>query len=248
MDLKRFSKKELADILDMIQATLNCTSEPALKDLLSRVREMVCGDYAICGLGECNEEELSQIKRIVNLNYPTEWLSVYQEKKLYLKDPIIWYQSKFSGVQLWSETYSIFKDKISFDFVSDASDFGLRYGISGGLKSPYNKLASIITFASEKDHFAPHQKAILEIVIPHLHQALARVYIEESRNRLASLTKREKEIIKWMKEGKTNWEISVILNISERTAKFHVQNIEKKLNAVNKAHAIAIAYDRGLVN
>ncbi len=232
----------------MIQATLNCKSEEALKNLLSRTREMVSGDYAICGLGECSHEELSEVKRIINVNYPQEWLCVYQQKKLYLKDPIIWYQSKFSGVQLWRETYSIFKERISFDFVSDASDFGLRFGISGGVKSPYDKLASIITFASEKDYFAPHHKAILEIVVPHLHQALARVYLEESRNNLSALTKREKEIVKWMKEGKTNWEISVILNISERTAKFHVQNIEKKLNAVNKAHAVAIAYDRGLVN
>ena len=50
-----------------------------------------------------------------------------------------------------------------------------------------------------------------------------------------------------MKAGKTNWEISVILNISERTVKFHVQNIERKLNAVNKTHAVAIALDQNLL-
>ncbi|WP_447973005.1 LuxR family transcriptional regulator [Nitrospira sp. Kam-Ns4a] len=39
------------------------------------------------------------------------------------------------------------------------------------------------------------------------------------------LTKREREVLEWMKEGKTNWEIGRILGISERTVRFHVGNI-----------------------
>jgi DNA-binding CsgD family transcriptional regulator len=37
------------------------------------------------------------------------------------------------------------------------------------------------------------------------------------------------------------------LNISERTVKFHIQNIERKLDAVNKAHAVAIAMEQDLI-
>lgn len=50
-----------------------------------------------------------------------------------------------------------------------------------------------------------------------------------------------------MKEGKSNWELAMILDISERTVKFHVQNVEKKLNAVNRAHAVALAMDYGMI-
>ncbi|MBI5468313.1 MAG: hypothetical protein HY891_04195 [Deltaproteobacteria bacterium] len=87
---------------------------------------------------------------------------------------------------------------------------------------------------------------VLDIVTPHIHQALSRICECNGSIELA-LSAREKEVLEWMKAGKTNWEISVILGISERTVKFHVQNIERKLNAVNKAHAIAIAMDTGLV-
>lgn len=55
------------------------------------------------------------------------------------------------------------------------------------------------------------------------------------------MSDRESEILQWAKAGKTNWEISVILGLSERAVKFHMQKIERKLNARNKAHAIAIA-------
>jgi len=40
-------------------------------------------------------------------------------------------------------------------------------------------------------------------------------------------------------EGKSDWEISVILGISETTARFHVDNARQKLGAVSRAHAVA---------
>ncbi len=55
------------------------------------------------------------------------------------------------------------------------------------------------------------------------------------------LTERETEILTWLKEGKTSWDISKILSISERTVKFHVNNTLTKLNAVNRTHAVAKA-------
>lgn len=58
---------------------------------------------------------------------------------------------------------------------------------------------------------------------------------------------REIEILNWLKLGKTNWETSVILNISERTVKFHVHNIMRKLNAVTRGHAVAKAIELGII-
>ena len=61
------------------------------------------------------------------------------------------------------------------------------------------------------------------------------------------LSKREKEVLRWIAEGKTAWEISVILNISERTVSFHTSNILAKLNAVNKTHAVALAVSESIL-
>ena len=70
---------------------------------------------------------------------------------------------------------------------------------------------------------------------------------QSSMQQGCELTDREKEVMQWVKEGKSNWELSMILDISERTVKFHVQNVEKKLNAVNRAHAVALAMDYGML-
>src|SRR5690606_38542940 len=55
------------------------------------------------------------------------------------------------------------------------------------------------------------------------------------------LTAREHEILKWVSEGKGCWETGTILGISERTVKFHLQNIYRKLNVVNRAQSITTA-------
>lgn len=68
-----------------------------------------------------------------------------------------------------------------------------------------------------------------------------------SEEKTNDISEREMEVLRWLKEGKTNWEISMILKISERTVKYHVKNICAKLDAMNRTHAVVIAIDRGIL-
>lgn len=61
------------------------------------------------------------------------------------------------------------------------------------------------------------------------------------------LSKREIEVLNWLKKGKSSWDIATILNISERTVNFHVRNIMQKLNAVSRAQAVAVAIENNLI-
>jgi DNA-binding CsgD family transcriptional regulator len=56
-----------------------------------------------------------------------------------------------------------------------------------------------------------------------------------------SLSPREREVLKWLKLGKTSWDISVILRISERTVNYHVNNIMKKFDVTNRLQAVSEA-------
>jgi len=62
-----------------------------------------------------------------------------------------------------------------------------------------------------------------------------------------SLTQRELECLTWTANGKTSWEIAVILGVSESTATFHLRNAGNKLKASNRAHAVAKAMHQGLI-
>jgi LuxR family quorum-sensing system transcriptional regulator CciR len=61
-----------------------------------------------------------------------------------------------------------------------------------------------------------------------------------SPEKKVELTARETEIMRWVAEGKTNWEISIILHVSLNTVKFHLKNIYQKLGGVeNRWSAVA---------
>jgi len=62
------------------------------------------------------------------------------------------------------------------------------------------------------------------------------------------LSLREKEVLTWLKKGKTSWDISIILCISERTVNFHIKNIMEKLDAVSRTHAVVKAIEKGLID
>ena len=51
------------------------------------------------------------------------------------------------------------------------------------------------------------------------------------------LTEREREILKWITDGKSNKEISDSLFVSVETVKSHVKNLYKKLNVKNRVEA-----------
>lgn len=101
-----------------------------------------------------------------------------------------------------------------------------------------------IFLSDKKDFHAPD--LALGMIMPHLDAALSRIEsfqfeIEEKTGNYVSqgLTEREHEILHWVKMGKTNTEISMILSISLNTVKNHLKHIFTKLDVSSRAHAVA---------
>jgi LuxR family quorum sensing-dependent transcriptional regulator len=61
------------------------------------------------------------------------------------------------------------------------------------------------------------------------------------------LTARERDCLTFVADGKTDWEISVILGIAEGTARFHIDNGRRKLGAINRAQAVARMVNQRLI-
>jgi DNA-binding CsgD family transcriptional regulator len=62
-----------------------------------------------------------------------------------------------------------------------------------------------------------------------------------------SLTPRELEVITWVARGKSAWEIGEILGIAKRTVDEHAQTATRKLGAVNRTQAVALALLRRVI-
>jgi DNA-binding NarL/FixJ family response regulator len=61
------------------------------------------------------------------------------------------------------------------------------------------------------------------------------------------LSQRERQVLQYLANGRSNKEIARILYISEHTAKAHVRSIMSKLNADSRTEVTAIATKLGLI-
>jgi DNA-binding CsgD family transcriptional regulator/tetratricopeptide (TPR) repeat protein len=70
---------------------------------------------------------------------------------------------------------------------------------------------------------------------------------EPAREHLDLFTPRERAVLALVASGRTNREVGEELYISEKTVSVHLSRIMAKLGASRRAEAVAIAYDRGLL-
>lgn len=115
------------------------------------------------------------------------------------------------------------------------------------------EIESFFVFAAQDGDALTTPAGRLELLIPHIHGAWQRVQAVERdvlgaslqqqppTVRLGGVTQREREILGWLREGKSNQQIADELGISALTVKNHVQKILRKLGAANRAQAVAQA-------
>jgi DNA-binding NarL/FixJ family response regulator len=70
---------------------------------------------------------------------------------------------------------------------------------------------------------------------------------DDGRPVLEPLTARQAEVLRLLARGLQNKEIASALGIGERTAKFHVEAVMRKLGAGNRTEAVAIAAHHHLI-
>ncbi|GAB6035578.1 hypothetical protein JCM15519_01370 [Fundidesulfovibrio butyratiphilus] len=242
------SGEDALELLELIQDCLYCTRREQFYGLFEKLKKSVPFDYAICGTANLDDVGSMISYTVENISYPLEWLQVYYDKNFVETDVVINKNFTSFTPQYWSDTYRAFPP--SGDYIKISGDFGLQHGYTHG-SSPFGqwKHASLFSFAS------PHMKkrdlrtlSILSKIVPHFHYAISNYQVASTQQEAAKkITPREKEILRWLKEGKSSWEISVILKISERTVNFHVYNIMRKLDVVNRPQAVATALHLGLV-
>jgi DNA-binding NarL/FixJ family response regulator len=71
--------------------------------------------------------------------------------------------------------------------------------------------------------------------------------VNAPRRNAVGLSQREREVLRLVADGLPTKQIAGTLSISERTVKFHVNSIFHKLGAENRAQAVALAAQRGLL-
>jgi len=242
------SRREANALLEIIDAGLRSDSEEDVRRLVLRLQDLIPFEFGLCAFSGTSYSSVEP-HRIINVSYPVPWLENYISERFDRIDPILAEHRLRFDLQYWSDSYR--KHGGDKQFVACAEAYGLKEGYSHGLKTEKGNMASLFSFGARSMRRLPRTCDILRRIVPHLHQALIRVVTPPGGCRQTpdpGFTPREREVLKWVKVGKTAWEISKILSVSERTVKFHVQNIMRKVNATNRAQAVAICMENGFID
>ena len=115
--------------------------------------------------------------------------------------------------------------------------------VSGSRTDPADRVAGLLIGADEylkkpvsMDELLVRSRALVERLRP-----------VDARHGV-TLTPRENDVFRLLAEGLEQNRIATILAISPRTVATHIERILRKVGAKSRAHAVAIAYQRGFMS
>lgn len=246
-DSTSLSGSDAVALLEFISASLSCRNSADFSALFSKIKNILPYDNAIVALGHLDNDQVSTVYD-VNISFPTDWFHEYMSRNYLQTSAVIKRNFTEYGLQNWTDAWK--KLRQPEEIISLCRDFGMDDGYTHGSRPlATEKSGGMFCFSGPSLLCDRRSEAILEYIVPHLHLALSRTVSDTTRKDTASLfSNREREVLDWLSQGKSSWDISVILNISERTVNFHVYNIMRKLGTSNRPQTVAVAAGRGLID
>jgi LuxR family transcriptional regulator, quorum-sensing system regulator CviR len=264
----RLAQKAIVHIYTVL---IECHGLTTLEDfktfIRTRIRTILPHQMAVCGLGEIRSP---RILRLFNIDFPTGYLEqIIRPDRMLLSSPLKgWLRERVP--------IAIRLDQAGGRGAAAPSLGTDLYGITSlachGIVDLSSTVSSYFVFGQLDLRMLSSYTTLLNLIVPHLHAVLTRLLTTEHIIRTnavddrdprpwvrhagpqthdlggVKITERERQVLRWIAAGKSNWEIGKILSISEFTAKNHVQNLLKKLSVTGRAQAVTTAFFCGLIN
>jgi len=205
--------------------------------------------FGLCVATSLNSPQVSTLS-----NYPEGWFDRYFKDEMQKHDPVVKYCFENTAPIRWDSLVKNpqYTDAYGVSVMNSAAEVGLSHGLSVPIKSPTGAIAIFSMATSSRDHFEERANRALQTAYQFATAILdavtrIRLALSEQDDPQETLTKRELDCLFWACEGKTAWEISKILGVTERTVIFHLSSATRKLGANNRQHAVAKAIMTGLI-
>jgi len=170
---------------------------------------------------------------------PSEWRALYSERNFLHKDPAVRHCAR--TVLPFDKEFAPYdpeREPQMREVAERARDFNLHKGIVVPIPSQRGIIGVVGVVGPYFENREVH-KPLLHSLALHVFHRLQQVRVKRQKRAL-HLTDREREVLAWVSEGKTAWEIGCILKLSTRTVEWHLSQSYRKLGAMNRAQAIAL--------
>lgn len=123
--------------------------------------------------------------------------------------------------------------------LSVLQDHGFHDGLAVPCHGPRGYVGLVSLAFDRLADLAPDDRLAIELAAVIVHHRLRALRPPKDRRPDIALSGRERDCLGFVAQGKSDWEISVILSISQSTVHTHVENAKRKLGARTRAQAVA---------
>lgn len=243
------SRNKLADLSGMVPAEMNyqqLIDVGLSEDFVSFERRLVAtadvmGFPIISGVlmrGQFNDPNV----QITSLgNTPEPYVQAAKDLGDTRRDPVM--------SSLMTQSVPVVYDRQTYidagvgDLWEMQAPYGFKTGIAVKLHLPGDK--HFLLGVDREEPLPPpgmelmQMVAGLQLLAAHALTAADRLLSPKlTKSDLPKLTRRELDVLSWTAQGKTAWEVSVILSMSEKTVNFHLGNAMRKLGVTSKHQAV----------
>jgi len=184
------------------------------------------------------EQQFAQM--VLAKRWPAEWFRLYTKNSYDRVDPVVRMCRQSVNPFEWSEApYDAQEEPGAAEVMNRATDFRMSRGFIVPIHGLTGYEAAVSLGGVYLDLNA-RSKPALHLMAMYGFDRIRRL-LDPRPAPPALLTPREREVIAWASRGKSAWEIGEILRITQRTAEEHLASAARKLGAVNRTHAVALA-------
>ena len=236
-------------ISEFITSSNNATTDEQLFGLLDGTFKCIGLDagYAYGALTHFDTYDFkSPLPRpAVTTTYSMDWIQRYAEKNYASIDPTVAMAPKAPGPFQWKDLKITNEEQQAF--INEATyEADLKQGHCIPLHGPYGDTFAISAASTEDDPLDPNELSQLFLICAQFHQRFIQLNLRSQKD--VNLTPRQSECLHWVAAGKSNWDIGMIMGISERTVRFHLEKAFEVLSVTSREEAVVKAIMLGLIS
>lgn len=246
--LRNLSKQEIITLLEIANACCKCEDLTEFQTYLDKFRWLIHFDCVAGTLVDLDAAAVnpSQAVKTVEYKVPHGLMNEYWAQCYWRKDFVL--NQCFETLKIQNIMEGVCQ--CYGNHPNEVVELFRSYNIWDGWLHPAlqhrHKRLTLFAFMSEHIENSLRDQSVIKVTVPFFIQAFNRI-MEPATPAQTQLTPREVEVLNWVKEGKTSWEISLILSISKSCVNFHIENAKRKLDVVNRTQAVAAAVSQGII-
>lgn len=185
---------------------------------------------------------------LILTDYPVAWMQRYHECHYERVDPVV--QRSLHSITPFYWPGKMPMRGLLKRLFEEAREYGIHTGLTVPIHGASGEFGAMTVVHAQPtmppDGAGDEIQHCMHVLSLHFHSHTERLGTS-GRNVSVQLTRRELECLSWTGQGKTAWEISTILDISENTVVYYLESAKRKLGVYNKNHAVLRAAMLGLV-